>query len=337
MNDSALSEAIAAFSAWEIREFRHWLESPAFQIRSEYAPLFEYLLKCTTQNQAPDALYATRLLGVSDSKKLRYLMSGLLDLIREYFIRKEMESDIGQREIYLLRATRKRNLEKNFALADRELDKALDKTGQAHLGRFLLDFQRRRERYEWGLAQNRGQIFPFDLLSAQLNTWYAGQLMQLACMEKSQQSVRRQENAVPPDWTLALLEHLPGLPHRGQPAVALYALGYQMLTHPEEPSLWTRFRALLEENTGNLPLQEAKGLLMLAINHGIRRINAGHRDAIQTTLDFYLLGLESRLLHDERGVLSKYTYNNVLMTFLALQRWAEALAFLEKFARDLAP
>ena len=75
---------------------------------------------------------------------------------------------------------------------------------------------------------------------------------------------------------------------------------------------------------------------MLAINHGIRRINEGDRAAIRTTLDFYLLGLESKLLHDERSILSKYTYNNVLMTFVALEEWDSALQFLEKYRPELA-
>jgi len=121
--------------------------------------------------------------------------------------------------------------------------------------------------------QKRGQNFPFEVLSKSLNAWYAGRLMQLACMDKTQRAVQH---------------------------------------------------------------QEAKGLLMLAINHGIRRINEGDRAAIRTTLDFYLLGLESKLLHDERSMLSKYTYNNLLMTFVALEEWDSALQFLKKHRPELA-
>lgn len=299
--------------------------------------MFDYLARCLSKNRDPDAAVAMQIPGIADEKKLRYAMSGLLDLLREYFIRQELQAEAGQRERLLLRAFRHRNLEKNYALAEREFDKAVDKTGQVQLDRFLLDFYKYRERYEWDTAQKRGQVFPFQHLSSCLNAWYAGQLLQLACMEKAQQAVRRNEQPIAPDWTLALLEQIPGQAHIHQPAVALYYLGYQMLTHPDDPAFPAAFRSLLAKNAQKLPLQEAKGLLMLAINHGIRRINAGDREAIDTTLDFYLFGLESKLLQDERGVLSKYTYNNVLMTFLALQRWEDALAFLEEYARELAP
>lgn len=54
------------------------------------------------------------------------------------------------------------------------------------------------------------------------------------------------------------------------------------------------------------------------------------------SLDFYLLGLESKLLQDERGIYSKYTYNNVLMTFVALEEWEKAKQFLEKYRLELA-
>jgi len=204
------------------------------------------------------------------------------------------------------------------------------------LERYRIDFQLNQEKYEWIRRQKRGQNFPFDAQSKSLNAWYAGQLMQLACMDKTQRAVQRQESAVNADWTYQILEHLPDRPHENLPAVALYHLGHEMLIHPDDLERVRDFREMLTENTAKLPTQEAKGLLMLAINHGIRRINEGDRAAIRTTLDFYLLGLESKLLHDERGILSKYTYNNVLMSFVALEEWDAALQFLAKYRPDLA-
>jgi tetratricopeptide (TPR) repeat protein len=103
------------------------------------------------------------------------------------------------------------------------------------------------------------------------------------------------------------------------------------LSQPEDPAIIDKFRQLLEQHIGLLPPTEAKALLMMAINQGIRRINQGDKSAIRRTLDFYLFGLEQKLLLDERGELSKFTYNNVLMSFLALKAWEEASAFLEQY------
>jgi len=155
-------------------------------------------------------------------------------------------------------------------------------------------------------------------------------------MAQAQVAVQRQVRPDSPDWVGPVLAQLPGNPRQNQPAVALYYLGHEMLTAPEDAERMVVFRDLLEKNIGKLPGDEARGLLMLAINHGIRRINEGDRPAIRSTLDFYLLGLESQVLQDERGVLSKYTYNNVLMTFLALSEWDSARDFLERYRGQLA-
>ena len=338
MENSTLAEAIASLSAWEVRNFRRWLGSPAFNPRAEHQILFDFIISSLQQKTEPDAEKAAAALGLSSAsdKKLRYEMAGLLEVLREYFIWQEMNAQPCQRELYLLRSMRRRGLEKNFALAERDLEKAMGKTGEAVLERYLIDFQLQNEKHEWGTQHKRGQNFPLETLSKSLNAWYAGQLMQLACMDKAQHAVQRQERPANTDWTYSVLEQLPDQPHKNLQAVALYYLGHEMLSHPEDARPVDAFREMLKENAAKLPAREGKGLLMLAINHGIRRINEGDKSALQSTLEFYLLGLESKLLQDERGILSKYTYNNVLMTFVALEAWDKALEFLETYRSELA-
>ncbi len=338
MDNSALLEAIRSLSAWETRNFRRWLESPAFNTRPEPTRLFDYLLSCVVKKLEPEVAKALAEMGSTDlsDKKLRYEMTALLEVLREFFIWQEMNAAPCQRELYLLRSARRRGLEKNFALAERELEKAISKTSAVSLERYRIDFQKDQEKHEWNTQQKRGQVFPFEPLSQNLNAWYAGQLMQLVCMNKAQNAAQRRQASASPDWAIPLLEQLPGKPYENLPAVALYHLGHEMLSHPEDVARVAAFRELLKNNAEKLPPQEAQGLLMLAINHGIRRINEGDREAIRTTLDFYLFGLESKLLHDERSILSKYTYNNVLMTFVALEEWDAALQFLETYRPELA-
>jgi hypothetical protein len=337
MKDAALFECILSLSAWEIRQFRQWLASPAFNARPAHTVLFDYLSGCAAKKMDPAASEALALLQISDpdEKKLRYEMTGLLEVLREFFIWQEMNADAGQREFYLLRAMRRRGLEKNFALAEREAGRALDKISEASLDRYRVTLYLEKEKYEWSMRQKRNQHFPFEHLSEQLNAWYAGQLMQLACIGKAQVAVQGQSKTDREDWVPQLLEQLPDRPHERRPAVALYYLGFQMLSQPRHAEHVAAFRELLRNNAGKLPSHEAQALLMLAINHGIRRINEGDRDAIRSTRDFYLFGLESKLLYDDRGELSRYTYNNVLMTFLALEDWDEALLFLEKYRNEL--
>lgn len=336
MTDSAIFEIMTSLSAWEIQAFRKNLVSPAFNLRAEPRLLFDYLCQCLQKNIAPEAAAAAQFVfGKQDvGNKLRHEMSMLLDLLRHFLVQREMENEPCRRELYWVQATRKRGLAKNYQQACREAEKAIAQTGKADATRHLADFQLRMEKYDWDLNAKRAQIFPFEDLSVALNAWYAGQLMQLACMAEAQSAVRRQSQAVP-GWIEPMLEQMPEKPQENAPAVAIYYLGYRMLSQPDRLDLLEHFRQTLALNLRELPRGEAKGLLMLAVNHGIRRINEGHREAVRTVLNFYLLGLEEKLLQDERGALSKYTYNNVLMTFLALEEWEQAIVFLEKYRTQL--
>lgn len=336
MQDSALFEAIRNLSLGEIRAARRWIESPVFNLRAEPLRLFDFCLQKISQKKPALESELAQVLATDDPKRIRREQSELLNLLRQFFAWQELRRDPARLEILQVRATRRRGLEKNFNLALREIEQAKSKIGEATLARHLVDFQLELEKYEWEFARRRGQNFPFDQLAAELNAWYAGQLMQLVCMEKAQGAVHRQEQVAAENWVEPLLEILPDRPHERLPSVQLFHLGNEMLSNPEDAAATENFRQLLETNIAALPADDARGLLMLAINHGIRRINAGEREALRRTLDFYLLGLESKLLLDERGTLPKYTYNNVLMTFVALQDWQAAHDFLEKYRPQLA-
>ncbi|HRI60483.1 MAG TPA: hypothetical protein PK228_12185, partial [Saprospiraceae bacterium] len=340
MSDSALCEIFDALEAREIRTARQWLESTLFNRRAETMLLFDYLAACRAGNVMAEWNVANQTVfngAANGLTRLRHEMSALTALLRDFMVWQELLRDSGQKELLLLRAMRKRGLEKNFHLAARDAEKTLQIPGQRAFAHHLTAFRIDMEKYEWDIRVSREQHFSFADLRTNLDAWYAGQLLHLACMEQSRQAIRSHDrkDAEAPDNLSTLLEQLPGRPQESLPGVALYHLGQRMLASPDDSARMDAFRQLLGQQIDTVSPAEARDLLMLAINHGIRRINAGNREALRQTLEFYLLGLEKKLLHDERGVLSKYTYNNVLMSFLALEEWEHAAVFLEQYRPEL--
>jgi len=341
MENSALSELFNALNAWQLRAARIWVESPGVKGREQSLRLFDYLAECRSNGVDFDKETAGSLVfgqGASDIAQLRHEMSALSELLRDFFMLQEMRQIPGQEAWLRLRAMRKLGLEKNFQLALRDATKIFQRPENQTVDHHLFAFKVKAEQYEWAEKQKRGHEFALASLQTEIDAWYAGQLLQLACMEQSRQTVRRQElPSVAAAWNLDELLHLlPSKPHESIPAIAIYHLGQRMLASPEDGATMEAYREMLSRHIHETPTVEARDLLMLAINHGIRRINAGDKAAIRRTLDFYLLGLEKKLLYDEQGSLSKYTYNNVLMSFLALEAWEEAAAFLERFRFELA-
>lgn len=336
MKDSTLMEALGGLSAWEMRHFRLRLESPCFNRKTTLLRLLDYLLNEGRQEPDMDAAVAAVFTdGRGSASKLRHEMTALSGLLRQYLIELELDSSPLQRQLTLVRALRKRGLEKNYRQAIRESESLAPGTEDPAFSRSLFAFSLEKEKYEWEKRSRRHLDYPLQSLTSHLNAWYAGQLLQMACNDTAQAALRSREIQGETGWIERIIGQIPGAPHEHTPEAALYYHGLHMLEAPENGGQVELFRALFERHIGSLPHTEARELLMLAINHGIRRINAGDREAIRRTLGFYLFGLDKMLLHDENGALSKFTYNNVLMTFLALEEWDKAAAFLETYRAQL--
>lgn len=343
MPTSVLTELVGSLSAWEKRHFRVWLESPCYNRRLETIRLFNFYTDDGNRRPSADlALAAEVVFGKNDPAllpKLRHELTLLTRLLRRFLLMQELEASPAQRELLLLKALRKRGMEKNFQAVSRETEKLLQPSNRRSYHRHLDQFHLRLEQYAREEQSTRGAEVPWDDLRADLDAWYAGQLLHLACSAQAQRNVSRkeQQQAALPISIDGLLDQLQNKPHLNRPEVTLYYLGHRMLAHPEEKEYIEQFQTLLEQQIDVVSPEEGRDLFMLAINHGIRRINAGDPAAILHTRGFYLLGLQKKLLHDNRGYITKYTYNNALMTFVALSEWENALSFLNQYRQDLPP
>ncbi|MBL7827371.1 MAG: hypothetical protein JNJ57_12110 [Saprospiraceae bacterium] len=337
MSESALYEFFTAMSAWQLRRARTWVSVSGEGSNDRLLLLFDYLVQCAGKGKLPDFDAAIRCMwnkGGGSLPQLRRDMSDLSNIMRNFLIWQETNSLPGHKEWLLVRAIRKLGLEKNYQLAVREAEATINHPQNQGIDKFLWSFRLGHEQFQWEVNRKRDQELSVESLLAEMDAWYAGQSLQLACLVQSQKNVRNQNRMISPHLN-ELLALMPEKPHERIPSIAIYHQGHRMLAEPENETHVEIYKTMLAHQVETGPPAEMRDLLTLAINHGIRRINAGERTAIRQTLGFYLLGLEKKLLHDEGGKLSKFTYNNVLMTFLALEEWEQAKAFLEKYRVEL--
>ena len=126
MSDSALCEIFDALDSRETRNARRWLESALPERRREPLLLFDYLASCRAAQRTAEWQKANEAVfndPNGDLARLRHTMSELSALLRDFFIWLELRQEPGQQELLLLRALRKRGLEKNFRLAGKEAEK----------------------------------------------------------------------------------------------------------------------------------------------------------------------------------------------------------------------
>ena len=88
-----------------------------------------------------------------------------------------------------------------------------------------------------------------------------------------------------------------------------------MLRHPEEDSYFRAFSGLLADVQPVFSVEEIRRLYLQAINYCIRRLNNGEHRFFRDVLELYQAGLEREYLL-EQGVLSRFTYHNIVAAAL---------------------
>jgi hypothetical protein len=332
-------QAFMAMSARQRQRFRKWLLSPLHNTHPELTAVVDYWSLCEKKGvpaHAAAAFAAAFPEKSLDEKKMRHLLSGLMTQVKDFWAWEELQADPWQSRRYALRSMRKHNLEAAFVEARRATTEALEQQEMLDLESPLVYFHTIMEQFQWNLAQKRRQPVTFEALADHLIAYLTLQMLRLGYMYRSQQALHK-ETPHALDKLDALLRAFPPESQQQYPYVALFYAGFQLLSHPDEDHWLADFRDRLTCYAERLPTDEARDLLMLAINHCIRRINQGQRQYLAEVLTFYDMGLRQQWLLDERKHLTKYTYNNVLLTIIALRDWERAGVFLEAYRQQLPP
>lgn len=330
MNKSPLFRTFSSLEKHERRQLRKFVRSSFFNQREDVVRLFDHLDKQMDNggHQLSKAQVFAKVFPDEpyDDSRLRHAMSFLMQCIREYLIWSEVGRSEFERQLYLARSLRRRGIEDQF---QRTLDRAEVEASQLlNADRHLQLFQLQSERYHAAIRQQRRGEMGLQRLANEFANYFAANLLRQACGIATHQSMTKQAYDIP------LLAEVLAKVEAGEfadiPAVQLYFHAYLAQQTLENEQHFRALRALLEKHWRDFPTTEARDLFLLAINFCIKKLNSGVADFRRDVFDLYRSGLEKEVLLTE-GVISPFTYNNVLNSALLVDEWDWAAGFLEKF------
>ena len=103
-----------------------------------------------------------------------------------------------------------------------------------------------------------------------------------------------------------------------------------MQCHEAIESHFHQLRQLINELSGKISKQVMRSAMLAAINYCARSIRRGLTSFVEPALNLYLKGLEDKVLFDE-GVLSPWTFNNVVKLALRLERFSWIESFMQTY------
>jgi hypothetical protein len=341
MSESLLLRTLRYLTPAERRAVADWTRVPAVNRRPEITRLADYLTDCL-EKPARRALAAEDLFAAAfpdlpfDNQRLRLTQSYLLAIVRRFLAQTEWQAESAAEERYFLRALRRRGMDEFFERewkdAGIELEKAPARDARYHLHRY----EWLCEHGEYTTKRQRAAGIDLQPLPDELTAFYLAEMLAHACRALNHHAVSGQAYRFEVlDAVLAAAAADSPAPnsirrHLESSAISMYLHVYRALQPGSMTDDFFRLKEALAANAPRFGAEEMRGLYLQAINACIRRMNTGQRAYIREAFELYRAALENDFLL-ENGVLSGFTYRNILRLAAALDEhdWAEQ--FLEAY------
>lgn len=297
--------------------------------------LYQLLLPTLQQEQAPDVPTIWQQLSGDKPYKdqqFRLLMSYLSKLVEQFLAVENIRLQTFSMKMATADSLRSKGADQLAGTlldeAKRQLKKQPYRNANYWLQAYLHQAALYREVYTQRPEKNEG----FATFSKVLDeAFLAMKLRQNMARINHQQVYQWNHNASELDTYVAALNERE-LPD--EPAHRLYYYGSRLLQQPDNEQAFQKFKTLLFTNSFLFPEEEAFELYNLAINFGIRQINHGRRSYFHDLIELYKQGLQQGYLL-RKGILSRFTYHNVVSVALQIDEQEWAVQFLEEWTPKL--
>lgn len=256
-----------------------------------------------------------------------------------HYLLQEMESWLAYQQgpvdyqaISLLKAYRERRLGRLFEQQYRKVLRNWEQSSFRHPEHYSLRWQIARERYAWDSTQGRLQSLNLTEQEYYLQISMLGFKLRQACLSMAHQQVSNQQGNIP--MLSAIRESAKATEYQQVPMIQLYDLALSLYLDPKDEKHFSSFTKSFGQHAKIFPKSEARDLLLIGINYGIKQINTGQALFLRTCFELFQQGLANDLLL-EKGKINPLTYNNIAGIAIRLEELAWADHFLDHYQNQL--
>ena len=315
--------------------FTKFLKSPYFNQREDLCLLYRIIKQALEKEKDmtkeevwlslfPDKKY--------ESSQLRLLMSYLQKLFEQFIATENLLEDKAKIKLQSTAWFRDTGQAKTQEILLKEAFKLHDKSPFRDAEYHFHSFQLQQEKYRISSEVKPDKDTDFQRVIDDLDLAFLGMKLRQSCLLLAHDRVYKW--GFDAGFLEQVFNYLEEKELLKTPAIAIYFYCYRMLQNSEKEDFFQAFKQELLVNGHLFKNEEVQGLYLLAINYGIRRVNDGHRKYFKDIMDFYQEGLTKEYLL-QNGVLSRFTYTNIVSVALQINMsdWAEN--FIEEWTPRL--
>jgi hypothetical protein len=331
MNNSKLIPVLKSFDKQEVLQFKKFVNSPFHNKHKAVIQLTDYLLK--RLNGDPEYL-SKKIIHTElfpnqpyNDLKLRHVISYLQRQVEEFLIQKELEKDSLNKKVQLVKACRKRNLDKYFDLQENKIAKQFENSPTKDLQFHFTNYQFKEERYARNVQKTKDVASDLQASSDSLDNYFILSKLKHACNAFSHRKILKTDYHL--NFIDEVIQHVEARKLDNVPAIGIYYYTYLTITSGEE-NYFEQLKQRITDFQSLFELDEIRGIYLLAINHCIQRLNRGEEKYLREAFELYRLGIENNILL-ESGYLSPWTYKNIASAGIKLKEFKWTSAFIDGY------
>jgi hypothetical protein len=340
MKKSKLGMFISNLSVKEQKSFTTFLSSPYHNVKVDPLRLFTYIVDhhealLASKNYkklAHKALYPKQ---AYNDKKIRYLMSELLELGEQFLLMEQLDLKGVSATLTLMDEFTKKNLTKHYHQKHQQLERYFSSTEQTDVN-FFLDKVRATDIEEKYYHQQRHRLIDENIQqgSDYLNRYFVLKKLKYACSMLNRQAVVNKDYdlGLPENW----LKWLEDNDYWGEEVIKIFATVFLALQHPDNPAYFEVLNERILANKPGITLADLKELHLYAINHCARKMREGKNEYVEKALNIYLNGINTGVLLED-GYFSPWSFGNVVKLALRLEKYDWIERFMDGYKHYLPP
>ena len=337
MRKSKLVELLKKLNRKEWNRLEEFIFSPFFNKNAEVQALFMYLKHVSPnfpkRKMDKAEVYANLFPRQKFNKKrFNHIQNYLFRLVEQFVAQQQLMEDPFEQNQRMLTAFLDARLDKHYIFKKNQLKRILEAETIQDEQFYFQKYRLAKTENEHFILQRQRIIDPAIQESYDaLDVFYLIEKLKFLA-----QMIDRQKQ-FPQSYNVQEFEYLDRLIVQKSiqdiPSIKIYRQLVLMLMTEEDVTQFDAFRNYLDEYGALIQTEELKRLFLFAINYCIRKIAAG-LPFQQNLLELYYSGLENGTLL-EFGVLSPWTYKNVVQLGLAQGDIGWVERFIEQYAEKL--
>ena len=336
MNNSKIIKILNKLSKDEFKLLDKFVISPVHNRHQGVIDLFRYLKKHLIGKE--EWLHKEKIFEQLfpkqdyEAQKLHYVNSYLLKVVEEFLAWQEWKSDKVSQQIYLIQSYNKHGLGQPVQKSFEQAVSLQQKLPFRNANYFWQKYQLHFGQINYYRTLGRNVDFNLQEFSELLDTSFIAEKLKSSCAMISHQAVTKKSYNM--GLLSAILTFVEQEKLLTEPAIATYYYAYKALFDTEEISYFYQLKEQLLQHGEKFTTTELRDLYLLSINFCIKRWNKGDLAIMEEIFELYKAGLKVEV-YLEYGILSRWTYNNIIIAGLLRKEYDWVEEFINDYAQLL--